>query len=492
MFKAGIQKLNPFNREASELVSLSLGNSLTIASTGAALNKKEISGIFSKNINSLNDDEISRIIREGFIELKLKNPRIICVVTSQLAITKNIEIPSTDPEEIKEIINLQAGRHTPYAREEIIVDHINIGTYKNSYTKILLVIVARSAVKRHYEILAKIGLKPEKIFFAPEALGLASSKMLKAESDNSPLSLIHIDEAATDFMVIFKRKPLFIRSIPIGIQSFELDREKQQVRFADELKKSIESYQSEGIADAPSRFILTGAVEDLHGLSEVLNNARLPLKTTAYFGNFHLHPEALKALSAAKRVSFFNVIAGLFFSDELKVDLVPEEVRLGRALEERGRELIKIGIFVLAVFVLVFFIMLSNIFFKSVYLKNLDERYTPMIGESEKLEKDYTRISTIRHYLENRGYSLEVLTELYRLTPLEIALGDIRLDEQRKFSIKGTAEAMSVVFSFVDSMEKSRYFKDVKTKYTTKRRDGLKEFTDFEITAAIDRGDEYQ
>ena len=195
-------------------------------------------------------------------------------------------------------------------------------------------------------------------------------------------------------------------------------------------------------------------------------------------------------LSLSPRVSFLNVIAGLFFSDELKVDLVPEEVRLARALEERGRELIKIGIFVLAVFVLVFFILLSNIFFKSAYLKNLDERYAPMIGESEKLEKDYARVSTIRHYLENRGYSLEVLTELHRLTPSEMALTDIRLDEQRKFSIKGTAEAMSVVFSFVDGMEKSKYFRDVKTKYTTKRRDGLKEFTDFEITAAIERGEE--
>ncbi|MEK6567539.1 MAG: PilN domain-containing protein [Candidatus Omnitrophota bacterium] len=490
MFKAVTQKLNHLKRKTGELVSLSLGNSLTIASTTASLSKKEISGIFSKNINSLNDDEISKIIKEGFTELKIKNPKIICVITSQLAITKNIEIPSTDPQEIKEIINLQAGRHTPYAREEIIVDHINIGTYKNSYTKILLVIVARAAVKRHYEILAKIGLKPEKVFFAPEALGLASSKMLKVESDNSPLSLVHVDETVTDFTVIFKRKPLFIRSIPIGIQSFELDKDKNELRFADELKKSIESYQSEGIADVPSRFILTGAIEKLSGLSEVLSNSRVPLKTTAYLGGFHLYPEALKSLSLAPRVSFLNVIAGLFFSDELKVDLVPEEVRLARALEERGRELIKIGIFVLAVFVLVFFILLSNIFFKSAYLKNLDVRYAPMIGESEKLEKDYARVSTIRHYLENRGYSLEVLTELHRLTPLEIALTDIRLDEQRKFSIKGTAEAMSVVFSFVDNMEKSSYFKDVKTKYTTKRRDGLKEFTDFEITAAIDRGEE--
>ena len=163
MFKALTQKLNHLKRKTGELVSLSLGNSLTIASA-TSLSKKEISGIFSKNINSLNDDEISKIIKQGFTELKIKNPKIICVITSQLAITKNIEIPSTDPQEIKEIINLQAGRHTPYAREEIIIDHINIGTYKNSYTKILLVIVARAAVKRHYEILAKIGLKPEKVF----------------------------------------------------------------------------------------------------------------------------------------------------------------------------------------------------------------------------------------------------------------------------------------------------------------------------------------
>src|SRR3989338_4645126 len=186
--------------------------------------------------------------------------------------------------------------HSLRARE-IIVDHINIGTYKNSYTKILLVIVARAAVKRHYEILAKICLKPEKVFFAPEALGLASSKMLKVESDNSPLSLVHVDEAATDFTVIFKRKPLFIRSIPIGIQSFALDKDKNKLRFADELKKSMESYQSKGIAAVPSRSILTGAIEELSGLSEVLSNSRVPLKTTAYLGGFHLHTEALKALS---------------------------------------------------------------------------------------------------------------------------------------------------------------------------------------------------
>jgi len=40
---------------------------------------------------------------------------------------------------------------------------------------------------------------------------------------------------------------------------------------------------------------------------------------------------------------------------------------------------------------------------------------------------------------------------------------------------------MSEVFSLVDSMEKTENFKDVKTKYTAKRKDGSRDLVDFEI-----------
>ena len=92
------------------------------------------------------------------------------IVSASLAITKNIEIPSCDHAEIREIISLQSRAGTPpYSREEIIVDYVDLGAYKNSYTKILLVIVARNIVKRHYETLSKAGLKPEKYSSLPRA-----------------------------------------------------------------------------------------------------------------------------------------------------------------------------------------------------------------------------------------------------------------------------------------------------------------------------------
>ena len=192
-------------------------------------------------------------------------------------------------------------------------------------------------------------------------------------------------------------------------------------------------------------------------------------------------------ISAAKQLSFLNVIAPLLAGEEIKVDLIPEEVKLRRSLEERGRDLIKTGIFCLTIFVLVFSVLISKIYFKSTYLENLNNKYQSLNQEAQKLEKDFAKVGLIRNYLSKRGYSLEVLTELHSIIPLDLRLSSIRFDEEQRLSLRGTAESMSIVFSFVGDMEKSEYFKEVKTMHTTKRKEGAKDVTDFEIICLITR-----
>lgn len=490
MFGIDIKKLNPVSGMVNrELVGIDFsGDTLKFAHLRVSPNKREIVNLLNRNISGLSEDDISKIIGTTFRELKAKNPEIINTIPSHLVITKNIEIPSVDPKEIKEIINLQAGRHTPYSREEVIVDYIDIGTYKHSYTKILLVIVERNIVKRQFAVLDKAGLKLERVFFAPEGLAWSATKILKIETEDSPVNILHIDEGFTDFSIIFKNKIVFIRSIPIGVIHLMGEREKHQIRFLEEVKKSLEAYQSENIEISPNMLVLTGAVEELNDLEIILNNTlHLPARRIPYFKNLMVSDQALKAASLARRLSFLNVIAPLLSWEEMKVDLVPEEIKLKRSVEDRGRDLIKTGIFILSAFVLIFSTLISKIYFKSVYLKNLNTKYETLNQQAQVLEKDFSRISLIRNYLSNRGFSLETLSELYNLVPLDLGLSDIQFDKQSKFTIRGTAESMSSVFSFVDSMEKSKYFKDVKTKYTTKRKDGLKDVTDFEITSLLSK-----
>ncbi|MDD5553620.1 MAG: pilus assembly protein PilM [Candidatus Omnitrophica bacterium] len=473
-----------------ELVGLEFGgNKLKIAYVKSRpANKKEVIKLLNRDITGFSDQEITKLIRSSFLELEANAPEIIDIIPSNLVITRNIEIPSIDPREIKEIINLQAGRHTPYAREEIIVDYIDIGTYKNSYTKVLLVIIGRNVIKRQYEIIERAGLKLAGVLLAPEGLGLSVSKLLRQETQDSPVSIVHIDEGNTDFAIVFRGRIIFVRPIPIGAQHLIFEKEKYVTRFADEIKRSLEAYQNEDIEKSPASMLLTGATEELKDLENDLNAVlHLPARISPYLSYLTVSDLSLKTASLAKHISFLNVIAPLIFREEMKVDLVPEEIKLRRSLEERGKDLIKTGVLILAVFVLVFSTLASKIYFKGIYLSGLNKRYEALNEEARELEKDFSTVSLVKDYLSRRGYPLEILTELHSLAPLELQLSDIRVDEQGKVTLKGTAESMATVFSFVDNLSKTKFLREVKTKYTTKRKAKNKDVTDFEIGALLSK-----
>ncbi|MCM8780608.1 MAG: pilus assembly protein PilM [Candidatus Omnitrophica bacterium] len=462
-------------------------NVLKIACVETHPNKKQVTVLFTKDTSGLTDIEISKIIAGHCANLRIRNTSVFDIIPAHLAITKNIEIPSTNPQEIREIINLQAGRHTPYARDEIIVDYVNIGTYRHSYTKVLLVIVTRAAIKRHHDILDKSGLKLDRVLFAPECMPVFLSKTLKLENMNLPFATIHIDADFSDFAVISGDRLLFVRSIPIGCGHISLEPERYQMKLVEEIRRSQEAYQSEEIDKPPTALILTGATEELRGIESILSqNIALSVKPISYLTNLTLSPLASKTISETKRVSFLNLISALLVPDEVKVNLIPEEIRLKKVIEARGRDLIKTGIFILTILVLFFSILGMKIYFRGLYLKSITYRFQSIQEDAKRLEEELAKNIWVRNFLSKRGYSLEVLAQLHNLLPLEIELNDIRFDSQGKFNVRGTSESMSAVFSFIDSMEKSKYFKDVKTKYTTKRKEGTKDLTDFEISCILE------
>jgi len=490
MFKLNIGKLSALSGITDrDLVGVNLsGNILKVAHIKFSPNKKEVVDLLSRDITGMTDIDISKAIQDSVSGFKANRVDIIDIIPSHLIITKNIEIPSTQENEIKEIVRLQAGRHTPYSREEIIIDYIEIGTYRHSYTKILLVIVAKNLVKRHNEIFEKAGFKLDKVLLVSECLAYSITKALRLEAENIPTNIVYVDDSFTDFSVILKNRVIFIRSIPIGMTQLKSEKEIYEKRFVDEIKKSLEAYLGEDIEKIPNMLVLTGAEDKLRGIEILLNNTlHLPVKLWTYFENVNISEKAYKQASMAKSVSFLDVVASVLNCAEMKINLIPEEVKVRKSIEERGRDLIKTGVFILTIFILAFFILICRIIFEGEYLKNLNSRYAILDKEADKLEKYFVRIGAVKNYITKRGSSLDVLAELHSITPLDIELSEVRYDDQGKISVKGTAGAMSSVFSFVDNMDKSKYFEAAKSKYTTKRKEGAKDLTDFEIAASIKR-----
>jgi len=487
----GISKIfNLFNSRSLLALDLSSG-SLKIVCARSAGNRKEVVFLASKPLSGLSDDDISKALAGYLKELKIKNPGLILSIPSNLVIPKNIEVPSVDPHEIREIVSLQAGRHTPYSKEEVIVDYISTGTLRQNYTKVLLLIVASSVIKKQFALAEKAGLRVEKVVFSQEAIAALAGRLFKLTDAISPIAIVHIDESATDFTVVFKNKVIFIRSISIGRQQLSADAEKSKAKFCEEIKKTLEAYQSENIEKNPSWLLLTGAVFGLEGLDDVLNQSvNIPARVTDYYENISFDKKTKEAVLNAKGMSFLNVIAPVLAFHELKTNFIPEEIKLKKALQHRGRDLVKTGFLSLVLLVLVFLVFISKIYFKTQYLAILNDKYKTLSQDTGEIEKILQRNSQIRNFIAERGHSLKVLKELYDLMPLNIELNDIRFDREGKFAIRGTAESMKTVFSFLETMAGSRYFKDVKPKNTSQRQEGKKDVTDFEVNALLNKAAE--
>jgi len=447
---------------------------------------REFENLIHYTISGASEDEIAQMIVKALSDFKIKNPLVVNVVPLHLAITKNLEIPSLDTAEIREIIDLQSGRQTPYSREEIIVDYINIGTYRQSYTKILLVIVTRAAIKRQFDIMQKAGLRIEKIVFAPEGIAHACFNEVKKELQSTPVGIVHIDTNFTDFIIALKGMPIFTRSIPIGMKHFQSEKDKSSEKFIEELKSSIETYQSEDIDKSPQMLYLSGASESIEELEALLTDkVHIPIKTIPYFTILPLNEKLASVPAITRNVSFFNITSVLLNPAVVTVSLMPEEVKLKRAFEARAHELVKMSIYI--IFILIFFgsFFLSKLYFKGMYLKKLRLQNQTTMEEAQILEKAMERIRIVKHYLRNRGQSLEVISALFDILPKNIMLSDVKLDAQNNLYLKGTGRAMSNVFSFVSALEDSESFSNVKTNYTTSRKQEDEDWADFGISCIL-------
>jgi Tfp pilus assembly PilM family ATPase/Tfp pilus assembly protein PilN len=449
--------------------------------------KREVAGICQVNIAGLKDAEAAQALRLAWEGLRVRQAQTIAVISAHETITKNIEIPSNDPDEIREIINLQAGRHTPYSREEIVADYVNLGAFKNNYSKILLVIVARALVKQRVDLLERSGLRVSQVLFGAEAISQTSSRLCKADPNaNAPTVIADVDEHHTDCIISHRGKALFVRTIPLGAAEVFGEKEKYFQKFCDELKVSLEAYQNEDIEKKPITLIMTGASDDQKDIASALEERlSLSAKTVPYARALPLSPEAQKYLSAHQRSSYLSVMASLYAAGDCLVDFTPDEIRVRRAVEQRGKDLIKTGIFVLVLFVLVSSLVVSRLYFKSSYLNTLEARKATLALQVRELDADVQKVTFIKNYLRRRGQALDVLTELYAVAPQELQLNDIRF-ESDKFTVRGTADSMSTVFSFAENLERSKLFKEVKTKNTMKRKENEKDVTDFEIGSTIE------
>ena len=222
--------------------------------------------VVRRPISGTTGDGVARELKAALAGFNPKKTHVLCVIPASVATTKNIEIPSVDPEEIKSIINLQAARHTPFSREEILVGHVNLGSYQSNFTKALLVIVNRNVVKERLKILESAGLEVHKVVFEPEGIARFYAKTLNVKKDSAPVGIIDVGPHSTTVVIESRGTAAMCRSVPIGTSELGSQGAEARDKLVAEIKTSLDSYRDEEIDKTPAFFLLTSTqsiVKDL-------------------------------------------------------------------------------------------------------------------------------------------------------------------------------------------------------------------------------------
>lgn len=476
-------------KKDKEYVGVSLTDDcLKIAHLKTTSTEKRVHGVVKKDVQGVPPEELSKVVRSLLAEIGLNKPVAISVLSSSTVTTKNIEVPSIDPTEIKSIIDLQAGRHTPYSREEILIGYITIGVFQRNYTKVLLVIVNRDQILKQVTMMMQAGIRVEKVVFAPEATAIFYSQILKIKEDDKPVGIIDISNASTDFIVAWNKTIVTSRSIPVGLNQLIKEGQPAQDKLLAELMQSVEVYQSEDIGQPPSQYILTGDDVKLQELQPLLQDK---LKTSVTLMPYldqitAAQPVMLKLVSEYNDDSFLNVIASGTMLDQMRLDLTPEEIRSQRAIEEKGKQIIALGIYGLVMLALVCAIFFSKIYFRSIYLDKLKADYDVKQKVVKTLDHISQKTQIIKDYTDERLVTLDIVKALYDLIPEEMYLQSINFEDDGTIDIQGVSESMSRVFNLVTALEDSDLFKNVKTKSTTTKQERGKDVAAFELVFRLE------
>jgi hypothetical protein len=100
---------------------------------------------------------------------------------------------------------------------------------------------------------------------------------------------------------------------------------------------------------------------------------------------------------------------------------------------------------------------------------------------AKSIELERKALQLIKEEFNSGPSSLNILEELYKITPETIALSSLDLEIGKVAILRGQAQELSQVFDYVTTVESSPYLQNVKVNFANRRKIGEDETVSFEF-----------
>ncbi len=471
-------------RTSQGLTVLSIdGRWLKLLHAAGRTSHRTVTALLAHPVEGLSDDDILSWLRQACKAKGIETGSVLVANPSHLTTARLFTLPSVDLAEIRDIVELQAEKHIPYAKEEILTDFQIVESDRTGYSRVLLVISHQDIVHRSLKLVDGVGWPLERVGFELEGL-VNWFRIVRSGAPAEGVLVADVDRETTTLAVFQQGRLSFHRSLSIGSSHVTQDAAEGVTKLIAEFQRSLELCEAEGLAVAVSEILLTGHAERIPGLKERVQQ-ELGHRTTVVspFERCPLANPALAQDEAASQVSFASLLGVALGTSE--IDLTPKALRLHRAFEIRSRALVGLGCQLIAGLILVSCLVVGKAYKSERLHARLLHEHEVAAGAASELEQDLARLDLVKKWVTGRGQLLEAMLELGHQTPPAIQWDAVTYVKGEQVVLKGVSQEMPKVFDFVAGLKASPRFTNVEAKRVTKRKEGAEDITEFEVVCSL-------
>lgn len=436
-----------------------------------------------KKIQDPSDQEVSKLL-SSMVTSKTKKTPALLILSRKQVMVRYLSLPSHDDDEIKRMISFNLLGQVPYSKDDIIFDYLILFKEPSGYSTILSVVVHRDIINRYYKILSQCNVKLDQIQISSTAIVRWFS--LSGRVQQQEAAVLNIDTVSSEICFCKAGKFLFSRHISFGARDIGGDREDDFIR---EIANTIEACHRERVIFDLGNIFLLFPENYIGSFLEKIQ------QRTGLYAEIIDPYEALPKAKAAQKTEkakddYYSFIVPLGASIKLKdkdINLLPMDVQKKRSTQERKVIWVKFFVLLalnLAVIGALFFVRVQK---QKDYLENLQTRAQEIRPRIQALENKKGRISAIERHLDVQPLMVDIIHELYKVTPDDVSFRLVHVSGGNNVVFQGIAQSLSSVNTFQSQLVHSSMFKDVNLQYATQRRVFQGEITDFRIVAQIIR-----
>jgi len=95
---------------------------------------------------------------------------VTAILPRQMVNVRMLELPSTDFDEIHDMVDLQIGKQTPYSRDEIVSGYRLVRSVREGYSRVLLAIIQRTTLRQRYHVFEEAGVEVDRMTVSTEGV----------------------------------------------------------------------------------------------------------------------------------------------------------------------------------------------------------------------------------------------------------------------------------------------------------------------------------